>query len=64
MAVLVPDEKLDHFLTKQKSFPIDQNNLAYHPGQVSPPGGVDGSALNEFEGYLLTELSLNANTEA
>ena len=38
VAALVPDKKLDH----AKSFPIDQNNLAYHPGPVSPPGG-DGS---------------------
>ena len=32
------------FLTKQESFPIDQNNLAYHSGPVLPPGG-DGSPL-------------------
>ena len=29
---------------QEKSFQIDQNNLAYHPGPVSPPGG-DGSSL-------------------
>ena len=34
--------KAGPFLTKKKSFPIDKNNLAYHPGPVSPPGG-DGS---------------------
>ena len=27
-----------------KKFPIDRNNLAYHPGPVLPPGG-DGSPL-------------------
>ena len=31
-------------MTKQKIVQIDQNNLAYHPGPVSPPGG-DGSPL-------------------
>ena len=43
MTVLVPDKSSTIF-TKQKSFPIDQNNLAYNPGPVSPPGG-DGSPL-------------------
>ena len=31
----------------KKSFPIDQNNLPYHPGPVSPPGG-DGSPLDDL----------------
>ena len=39
-----PGEKARHFYTKKKSFPIDQNNLAYHPGPVSR-SGVDGSPL-------------------
>ena len=43
-AALVPDKKLDHFSPGKKSYPIDQNNLAYHPGPVSLPGG-DGSPL-------------------
>ena len=43
MAVLVPDKKLDHIFPN-KIFPSNQNNLAYHPGPVSPPGG-DGSLL-------------------
>ena len=29
---------------QEKSFPIGQNNLTYHPGPVVPPGG-DGSPL-------------------
>ena len=33
-------------MTKQKKFPIYQNNLAYHAGPVSPPGD-DGSPLQE-----------------
>ena len=37
-----PGQKARAFLTKQESFPTDQNNLSYHPGPVLPPGG-DGS---------------------
>ena len=38
MATLVPDKKLDSVCQTQKNM-IIQNNLAYHPGPVSPPGG-------------------------
>ena len=43
VATLVPDKKLDRFCPKQKN-PIIHNNLAYHPGPVSPPG-VDSSSF-------------------
>ena len=38
MAVLVPDKKLDRFWAKEIFLP-KPNNLAYHPGPVSPPSG-------------------------
>ena len=39
-----PKHKAKPFLTKQKSFQINENNLACHPGTVSLPGG-HGSPL-------------------
>ena len=44
MAVLVSDKKLDHFCLSQNFSSVNQNNLVFHPGKVSPPGG-DGSTL-------------------
>ena len=57
MAILVSDKKLDHFY-HEKSLPIAQNNLAYHPGLVSPPGG-DGSPLQTLIYRLILEITLN-----
>ena len=44
VAVLVSDKKLDHFCLSQMFSSVNQNNLVFHPGKVSPPGG-DGSTL-------------------
>ena len=44
VAVLVPDKKPDRFGLSQIFPSVNQNNLAYHAGPVSPPG-VDGSPL-------------------
>ena len=55
-AVLVPDKKLDRFCLSQKFSLGYQNNLAYHPGLVLPPGG-DGSPLQMLKGYLSSTLS-------
>ena len=43
-AVLVTDEKLDHFMHWAKNLD-DQSNLAFHPGPVPPLGGDGGWAL-------------------
>ena len=42
-----PGYKARPFLIQQKSFPIDQNNIAYHPVPVSPPCG-DGSPFEHM----------------
>ena len=52
MAVLVPDVKLDRFCPKQIISSVYQNNLAYHPGPVLPPGG-DGSPVLVILALLL-----------
>ena len=52
MAVLVPDKKLDCLGLAQFFSSVHQNNLAYHPGPVLPPGG-DGSPVLVILALLL-----------
>ena len=57
-----PGYKAWPFLTKQKSFPIYQNNLDYHPGPVSPPNG-DGSPLAPEVILNLVQIAISTKKE-
>ena len=55
MAALTPDKKLDRFYPKQKNT-LQQNNLTYQLGPVSPPSGDSSPLGNRAEpGKIITQ---------
>ena len=57
VTVLVPGKKLAYF-DNLNFFPLDQNDVAYHPGPALPPS-ADGSLLGSFDEKYLRPYSQN-----